>query len=546
MKPIQRALGLLALGVVAIAVGIGVLRQGGGPNPISDPQAWVTWVRANPIASFVAIIGAVMAGVGAVAGLMQILGPKPPSRDEVARGHDRIRATVEHDGDATRRELAEVKAMLARIEAQTAGQGRPLAADERAQIETTLSDVAGSSGSDLEAARGALADQDPIALIDGLEAAASADAAAQLRRAGTIAYAVDVERARRIYSKIAALEPDDHWTHVLLGRLHRLAGDLTSARIAAQRALETSADDRDRSVAFTELGDVARAEGDLPGARKAYEDGLVIRRDLFARDPKNTGWLRDLSVSYDRIGDVAVAEGDLPGARKAYEDGLDIATDLSARDPKNADWLRDLSVSHNRIGDVAVAEGDLLGARKAYEDGLVIAMDLSARDPKNTDWLRDLSVSHNKIGDVARMEGDLPGARKAYEDGLVIATDLSARDPGNVEWKRDLSISHERLGDLAVAKGDPAAARSAYEKGLAIRRDLSARDSGNTEWKRDLAVSLAKLAQLDEAAGDAVAARRGFLEAEAVFRSILELSPTHAETRRMAELAASEAARLTD
>jgi tetratricopeptide (TPR) repeat protein len=450
MKPIQRALGLLALGVVAIAVGIGVLRQGGGPNPISDPQAWVTWVRANPIASFVAIIGAVMAGVGAVAGLMQILGPKPPSRDEVARGHDRIRATVEHDGDATRRELAEVKAMLARIEAQTAGQGRTLAADERAQIETTLSDVAGSSGSDLEAARGALADQDPIALIDGLEAAASADAAAQLRRAGTIAYAVDVERARRIYSKIAALEPDDHWTHVLLGRLHRLAGDLTSARIAAQRALETSADDRDRSVAFTELGDVARAEGDLPGARKAYEDGLVIRRDLFARDPKNTGWLRDLSVSYDRIGDVAVAEG------------------------------------------------------------------------------------------------DLPGARKAYEDGLVIATDLSARDPGNVEWKRDLSISHERLGDLAVAKGDPAAARSAYEKGLAIRRDLSARDSGNTEWKRDLAVSLAKLAQLDEAAGDAVAARRGFLEAEAVFRSILELSPTHAETRRMAELAASEAARLTD
>ena len=339
-------------------------------------------------------------------------------------------------------------------------QGRVLQEDERAAFQTTLQEVATSTGDDLEQAREGLTDKDPIALIDGLEAAAAQDFAKaeqdfakRLRQAGTIAYAVDVERARRIYGKIAALEPDDHWTHVLLGRLHRVAGDLTAARVAARRALETSADDRDRMVALAALGDVARAEGDLPGAHKAYEDGLVIATSLSARDPKNTDWLRDLSVSYERIGDVTRAEGDLPGARKAYEDGLVIRRDLSARDPKNTEWLRDLSVSYERIGVMAVAEGDLPGARKAYEDGLVIATDLSARDPKNAQWLRDLSVSYEKTGDIAERLGDLPAAVARYRERLPLAERLAALDSSNSQWARDLEITRRRLAELESKLG---------------------------------------------------------------------------------------------
>src|SRR5690606_19221040 len=96
------------------------------------------------------------------------------------------------------------------------------------------------------------------------------------------------------------------------------------------------------------------------------------------------------------------------------------------------------------------------------------------------------------------------------------------------------------------AEGDFSGARRAYEAGLDIRRRLSERDPGNTEWLRDIAVSNAKLAQLAEGEGDRVKARDGFLEAERLFRAILTISPTHAETRRMAELAEVEAARLAD
>ena len=84
------------------------------------------------------------------------------------------------------------------------------------------------------------------------------------------------------------------------------------------------------------------AQGDLPGALAAYEEGLRIARDLAARDKGNAGWARDVSVSLDRVGDVRVAQGDLPGALEAYEESLAIRRDLAARDKGNAGWARDV------------------------------------------------------------------------------------------------------------------------------------------------------------------------------------------------------------
>ena len=297
------------------------------------------------------------------------------------------------------------------------------------------------------------------------------------------------------FEEVVRLDSSDWTDWAQIRRLCAATGRLPRARQAALKAIETTDNERARSVAYNEFGDVARAEGDLPAARTAYEDGLAIAKQLSARDPGNTEWRRDLLISFNKLGDVARAEGDLPAARKAYEDCLAIAKELSARDPGNTEWRRDLSVSFERLGDVAVAEGDLPAARKAYEDCLAIAKELRARDPGNMAWRRDLSVSFNKLGDVAQTEGDLPAARKVYEDGLAIRQELSARDPGNAEWRRDVAVSN------------------------------------------------AKLAQLAEAVGDRVGAHAGFLAAERAFRDVLAISPGHAETRRMAELAARDAAR---
>jgi len=448
MKLITKAVGIIGLILVFLAFVVGVLVQGEGPNPINDPQAWVSWALADAISAFLLLTGAALGGISAVAALIQILGKKPLSKVESRVAHDRIRDKVEDDGALTRQAMTEMEnRIVARLGGDQPGGAPADARTQRATIDAVREIVETGDAAERAAAEllaeGRL-DEGFARLRDDAQAD-DRKAADKWRRLGALAYAVDAAVAAEAYGRAAERDPADVWTHLYLGRLHRTLGDLAAARRAVETALATASDPRDRSCALDELGNVAVAEGDLPGARKAYEDALAIAKDLSARDPKNTEWLRDLSVSYNKLGDVAVAEGDLPGARKAYEDGLVIRKDLSARDPKNTTWLRDLSISYNKLGDVAVAEGDLPGARKAFEDSLVIHKDLSARDPKNTEWRRDLSVSYDRLGDVAVAEGDLPGARKAYEDALVIRIDLSARDPGNAIWRRDLWNSLWRL-----------------------------------------------------------------------------------------------------
>lgn len=64
-------------------------------------------------------------------------------------------------------------------------------------------------------------------------------------------------------------------------------------------------------------------------------------------------WQRDLSVSYDRLGDVAMAQGKLDAAAQAYRDSLEVRRKLAAADPSNAEWQRDLWVSYWKLADLA-------------------------------------------------------------------------------------------------------------------------------------------------------------------------------------------------
>ncbi|MGZ3298150.1 MAG: hypothetical protein ACXU8O_03970, partial [Asticcacaulis sp.] len=57
-----------------------------------------------------------------------------------------------------------------------------------------------------------------------------------------------------------------------------------------------------------------------------------------AKDPSNTQWQNDVSVSVERLGDVLMAQGDLAGARKAFEESLAIRRSLAAKDTGNSLW----------------------------------------------------------------------------------------------------------------------------------------------------------------------------------------------------------------
>jgi len=105
------------------------------------------------------------------------------------------------------------------------------------------------------------------------------------------------------YEEITALDPGVHWDWVELGRLYMAAGQLSLAETAARRSADTASDERDRSVALNQLGDVLLAQGDGPGALQAYRESEVTFKRLAASDPSNAGWQRDLWVSLWRLRD---------------------------------------------------------------------------------------------------------------------------------------------------------------------------------------------------------------------------------------------------
>ena len=86
---------------------------------------------------------------------------------------------------------------------------------------------------------------------------------------------------------------------------------------------------------------------------------LQVRQKLADADPVNETAQRELSVSQDRIGDILQAQGDLPGALKAFQAAMAIAERLARLDPGNSAWQRDLSVSHVK----------LYGALSSADDG---------------------------------------------------------------------------------------------------------------------------------------------------------------------------------
>jgi tetratricopeptide (TPR) repeat protein len=248
---------------------------------------------------------------------------------------------------------------------------------------------------------------------------------------------------------------------VSLGRLDRVTAALDAVRAWFDRfPTEKTAEaiwQRERSVVFNRLGDLATAQGNLPEAQRLFSESLRIAQRLAESDPANAEWQRDLSVSFNRLGDLATAQGNLPEAQRLFGESLRIAQLLTESDPANAEWQRDLSVSFNKLGDLATAQGNLPEAQRLFGESLRIRQRLAESDPANAEWQRDLSVSFNRLGDLATAQGNLPEAQRLFGESLRIAQLLAESDPANAQGQRDLWVSYWRIANVMERQNLPEA-----------------------------------------------------------------------------------------
>ena len=299
-------------------------------------------------------------------------------------------------------------------------------------------------------------------------------------------------------------------------------GDLANQLLQAAEAIDDSPLAGD---AYSLIGDVALARGDLAAAEQAFAQDLAIVERLTALDPSNTGWQQNLAVVHSRVGEVALARGDVAAAEQAFARSLAIFERLTALDPGNTGWQRNLAGAHSRVGSVTLARDDLAAAEQAFARSLAIFERLTALDPGNTVWQRDLAVAHSRVGEVALARGDLAAAEQAFAQDLAIFERLTALDPGNTGWQRDLAIAHSRVGNVTLARDDLAATEQAFARLLAIFERLTALDPGNTVWQQNLAVVHSRVGDVALAQGDLAAAGQAFAQDLEIFERLTALDP---------------------
>eukprot|EP01030_Chromulinospumella_sphaerica_P020345 gene20345-20257_t len=323
---IRRIPRLIAFTLLFGAVGCGaVLSSGEKPANWWTIAGWMEWFFNDQTRAVATLVTAVATAAGLVLSIFQvffsqagrqakaeILNRIDHSRDAVLSAVDGVAAAAAAEAGAGAREAVQqltpnLQAAVRTAVAEAMGNlPEEVRAGAEEELTRSLGSLFTSRNPEKQSAAALVAQGEHGRAAGVLETLAQRQSTA-LDEAGRITAETwreigalrldDVEAALHAYREAARYDPSNAWIQIFLCRLYQAHGDLLQARLSAEGAVSASDNERDRSCALTAVGDVARQEGDLPGARAAYEDGHVIRKTLTERDPKNTEWQRDLSVS---------------------------------------------------------------------------------------------------------------------------------------------------------------------------------------------------------------------------------------------------------
>lgn len=348
-------------GWIARTAGATAVWLGGGLVAVREASASIPKPPLNPslldLAQWIAsgsdpaaLIAAVASGLGLVASLFQIFGPKPYTAEQGRRDREHQNASFKaadqrqaarHAEDiaahhTTQTELAALRAQIA-VLTQSIAQKAPDQASSFAEAAEEL--IASQDESDIELAREVAAGR-PEEAADALmrEVQEGKQRNAERARQAARLYAPFAPgKAKLAYEEATQLDPADLWSWIELGRLRMAYDGLAAARSCFETALQYVANERDRMVLHNAFGNVLMAEGRLREARHEYEASLAIAEAHVQREPGNLDWQRELSVSHNGLGDVEFADGNLPAARGHFTASLAIRKALAQREPKEPD-----------------------------------------------------------------------------------------------------------------------------------------------------------------------------------------------------------------
>jgi tetratricopeptide (TPR) repeat protein len=213
--------------------------------------------------------------------------------------------------------------------------------------------------------------------------------------------------------------------------------------------------------------------GQVPAARKFYDEALILCQKLAAAQPGSPGRKRDLSVAYVRLGDLDLHSGDARSALKHYAKSRDWCKELLQIAPLNGRGQRDLAVAYYKLGEAYQRLSDFGSALEYYAKARDQFEKLAAPPAGDAQARRDVLLAYQNLEAVHMKLGHVKEARAYAHKALEGFGKLSAADPTNIQARADLAAANAKCGWVEMqAREDFARAARYFERGVAILKEL--------------------------------------------------------------------------
>jgi tetratricopeptide (TPR) repeat protein len=158
-----------------------------------------------------------------------------------------------------------------------------------------------------------------------------------------------------------------------LGNVTSVLGDCAAAAVFIEEALPIFRRLGDMVAflwAFRGLASIARRQGHYEAARQRLEECLSVSQELRPLMPPDLfiGTGVCVAMNLTELGDLAKLQGEYAEAEARYEQSLAAYKEIGDSGG--------MAASLNNLGDIACARGDYVGARSRYEQSLAIAVEL--------------------------------------------------------------------------------------------------------------------------------------------------------------------------
>jgi hypothetical protein len=161
--------------------------------------------------------------------------------------------------------------------------------------------------------------------------------------------------------------------------------------------------DHEKAVAYRDLGDFARGQGQMDDAAEAYETAVSHARDALRTAPNDPAAVELLAGTLAGVGDAAESEGRLDDALSAFEESLALRRSSGGREAQDPAAQRALSVSLERLADLREDRGHRMRALDLYRESYDVAARLAAADPAR--FGPDLALTRQRLTELEAKVG---------------------------------------------------------------------------------------------------------------------------------------------